>query len=358
MTETRQESLIREAIAAEADQAVDHRTVLASLHGKRSRRRPFALFAAAGLTAAAAAVAVIVPLSVDRTASPASVDPAAPPAGATRTVLLIGLDETANTDSVVLARVADDGSVSAAWLPRDSVVDLPGVGATKLNSAYRRAAEQAGGGDGDRAGAEALTGAVESLTGVEVDRHVVIDMPGLVALSDAVGGVEVCLRRPVRDALSGIDLPNGPVSLGGPQASAFLRQRVGLPNGDLDRIVRQQLFLRALAAKVIGAGDPARLAQVVTAAKSAVRTDPDWDLLEFARRLTATVRTAIIPLGGVVDIGTEQGRSVDPAAVRAFAAEFFADGATGTPTGGYSIPLPATETEKPGRQPSEHDCVN
>ncbi|MCE6999004.1 LCP family protein [Saccharothrix sp. S26] len=355
MTDTRQEALIREAIAAEADQAVDHRSVLANLHGKRSRRRPIALFAAAGLTAAAAAVAVIVPLSVDRTAS-------APPAGqvtpTARTVLLIGTDGAGNTDSIVLARVGDDGTTSAAWLPRDAVVDLPGVGPARLSSAYGRAVQRVGGPEGDRAGAEALTGAVESLTGVEVDHHVTLDMAGLVTLADAVGGVDVCLRRPVRDPLSGVDLPNGPVSLNGAQALAFLRQRNGLRNGDLDRIVRQQLFLRALGAKVVGGGDPARLARVVEAARSAVRTDPGWDLPEFARRLTPAVRTAIIPLGEEVAVGLEQGRAVDPAAVRAFAAEFFAEGATGTPTGGHSIPLPATETEEPGRQPSERDCVN
>ena len=358
MTDSRQEALIREAIAAEADQAVDPRTVLANLHGKRSRRRPFALFAAAGLTAAAAAVAVIVPLTVDRTASAPPADQVVPTTPAARTVLLIGTDEAANTDSIVLARVGDDGVTSAAWLPRDAVVDLPGVGPAKLNSVYRRAVEQAGGRDGDRAGAEALTGAVESLTGVRAEHHVTVDMAGLVALSDAVGGVDVCLRRPVRDEFSGVDLPNGQVTLRGQQALAFLRQRHGLHNGDLDRILRQQLFLRALGTKVIGAGDPARLARVVEAARSAVRTDPDWDLLEFARRLTPTVRTAIIPLGGVVDVEQGQGLALDPAAVRAFTAEFFAAGATDAPTGGFSVPRPATETQRPGREPSEHDCVN
>ncbi|MFJ6674952.1 LCP family protein [Actinosynnema sp. NPDC091369] len=360
MTDTRQEALIREAIAAEADQAVDHRTVLANLHGKRSRRRPIALFAAATLTAAAVAVAVIVPLAVDRDATPAGVDPAAPPATPTaQTVLLIGLDGAAHTDSVVLARVGVDGAVSAASLPRDAVVDIPGVGEGKLNSVYAQAHDtaEAEGRDGAAAGVDALKRTVEALTGVAVDHYAAVEMDAFSALSEAVGGVPVCLKRRVKDELSGVDLPTGPQTLSGAQALAFLRQRHGLPNGDLDRIVRQQVFLHALAAKVLN-GDPATLPELARVAATHLRVDPGWNLAEFAARLTPTVRTAIIPLGEPVTTEQGQGLPVDPAAVRAFLAGFFADGATGTPTGGFTIPLPATETQKPGRQPSERDCVN
>ncbi|MEU4769467.1 LCP family protein [Actinosynnema sp. NPDC023794] len=357
MTDTRQEALIREAIAAEADQAVDYRTVLANLHGARSRRRPLALFAAAGLTVVAAAVAVIVPLTVDRSAAPSSVDPAAPPATA-QTVLLIGLDGSANTDSLVLARVGADGVVSAASLPRDSLVDIPGVGQGKLNSAYARAhrAAEAEGRDGDEAGVESLTATVEALTGVAVDHYAAVDMAAFSTLAEAVGGVEVCLKRASRDEFSGVDLPAGRNSLSGAQALAFLRQRHGLENGELDRVVRQQTFLRALAKKVV-ASDPAKIAELAQVAARHLRVDPGLNLVEFAGRLTPTVRTAIIPLGQAVDSEHGHALSVDPAAVREFMAVFFADGATGTPTGGFSVPMPATETEEPGRTPTDGDCV-
>jgi LCP family protein required for cell wall assembly len=359
MTDTRQEALIREAIAAEADEAVDHRAVLAGLRGRRSRRRPFTLFAAAGLTVAAAAVAVVVPLTLDRSAAPSSVDPAAPLAATTaQTVLLIGLDGSANTDSIVLARVGADGAVSAASLPRDALVDIPGVGQGKLNSAYAQAhaAAQAEGRDGDAAGVEALTRTVEALTGVEVDHYAAVGMEAFSALSEAVGGVEVCLKQASRDEYAGIDLPAGPQSLSGRQALAFLRQRHGLANGELDRIVRQQTFLRALAAKVVST-DPAKIVELAQVAARHLRVDPGWDLVEFAGRLTPTVRTAIIPLGEVVDSASGQALSVDPAAVRSFMAAFFADGAGGTPTGGYSVPQPGTETVNPGRTPQDSDCV-
>ncbi|ROP36131.1 LCP family protein [Saccharothrix texasensis] len=359
MTDTRQEALIRDAIAAEAGQAVDHRTVLATLRGGRTRRRPFALFAAAGLTVAAAVVAVVVPLTVDRGAAPPATDPAAPPVTTTaRTVLLVGLDGSANTDSAMLARVGADGSVSAAALPRDVLVDIPGVGRGRLSSAYARAhaAARADGRDGDLAGAQSLVRTVEALTGVAVDHYAVVDVAAFGALSDAVGGVPVCLRRPVRDELSGVDLPAGPQSISGAQAPAFLRQREGLANGDLDRIVRQLAFLRSLAGELAEAG-PAEIARLARVTATGVRVDPGLDVLELAGRLTPAVRTAIIPLGDEVDTDGGQARRVDPAAVRAFMAGFFADGATGAPTGGHSVPLPATETEKPGRTPPPVDCV-
>ncbi|ONI84937.1 hypothetical protein ALI22I_31230 [Saccharothrix sp. ALI-22-I] len=349
---TEQEALIREAIAAEADQAVDYRSVLANLHGKRSRRRPIALIAATTLTAVAAAVAVIVPLSVDRSAAPPPpIEQAAPPTG--QTVLLIGLDDSANTDSVVLARFSPDGSIAAASLPRDSWVDIPGVGMGKLNSAYVQAhtAAQAEGRDGDAAGAEALVRTVEALAGVEIDHYAAVDMAGFAALGDAVGGVEVCLKAATRDEYSGVDLPAGRQTLSEDQALAFLRQRHGLMQGDLDRVVRHQAFLRGLVAKVTGEvkNDPAKLARLVGAAHAQVRTDPGWDLLEFAGRLTRniSVRTATIPVGEPIEVASGWGFPVSPDLVRSFAAGFLADWP------GSTMAPPAT-----GEPSSDEGCVN
>ncbi|WP_158842313.1 LCP family protein [Saccharothrix deserti] len=343
---TEQEALIREAIAAEADQAVDYRAVLANLHGKRSRRRPMALIAAATLTVVAAAVAVIVPLSMGRNASPPPVDPAAPPA-TPQTVLLIGLDGETNTDAIVLARVGADGTVSAASLPRDLWVDIPGRGMGRLNSAYpeAHAAAQAEGQDGDTAGAQALVQTVAALVGMEIDHYAAVDMARFASLADAVGGVDVCLKAAARESYSGIDLPAGRQSLNGEQALAFLRQRVGLRNGDLDRVRRHQAFLRSLAAEVAGLDDPAKLARLVETARSAVRTDPDWNLLEFAGQLTPNARTATIPVNpDLIETRTNPAFAIDPADAKAFAAEFFAD----QPTQPIASPVPTSRNPDDG----------
>ncbi|CCH30902.1 LCP family protein [Actinosynnema sp. NPDC047251] len=343
---TGQEELIREAVAAEAAQAVDSRDVLAALHrGRARRRRPWGVIAAA--TVATAAVAVVVPLTISRSAAPT--DPAAPPVAA-RNVLLVGLDEGPRTDSVVLAHVTA-GAVSAVSLPRDAWVDVPGGGKSKLNLVYAKAYEAATG-DRARAGAEALAGTVGQLTGVRVDHYAVVEMAALGRLVDAVGGVEVCLKAPAKDALSGVDLPAGRQKLGGDDAIAFVRQRRDVPDGDLTRVVRQQVVLRALAGKYLSPdvmGDPARLSALIGVVTAQTRGDEGWNVLELANRLTpgTPVRTATIPVGGSVDQpDAGQVLLVDPAAVRAFVADFTAE----TPsTGTRSTETPSTGTpQEPG----------
>ena len=66
-------------------------------------------------------------------------------------------------------------------------------------------------------------------------------------MTEAIGGVPVCLKRPEREVRSGVDLPAGPQMVRGADALAFVRQRHGLEDGDLDRIARQQAFLAGLA---------------------------------------------------------------------------------------------------------------
>ena len=70
-------------------------------------------------------------------------------------------------------------------------------------------------------------------------------------ITDALGGVNVCLKEPVYEPLSGADFPAGWQKLNGPQALSFVRQRHDLPRGDLDRVVRQQVVMASLAHQVI-----------------------------------------------------------------------------------------------------------
>lgn len=324
---TDQEALIREAVAATADEAVDHRAVLAGLRTRRPRRRPFALIAVGVLTAVAALVAVAVPLVVDRGSPPAA---QVPPTG--RTVLLMGLDEVPRPDAVVMARISPDGTVSTLSVPRDALVDLPGVGPGRVGDAYVRAYQAAAGQDAHQAGAEALARAVSHLTGVPVDHHAAVRMSAFAELSDALGGVEVCLRAPAVDPFAGVDLPAGRQALRGADALAFLRQRQGLNGGDVDRAARHQAFLTsALSRAAELTGDPAALARVAALVRRDVLTDPGWDPMEVAGLLRpgGAVRGAVIPVldpaeaGGVPDRG--QGQPTDPGAVRAFAANHLAD---------------------------------
>ena len=287
--------LIRSAIAAEAEEAVDSRAVLAELH--KRKRKPMALIVGvATLTVAAAATTVVVQTAVHKTdASPA----AAPPASAVN-VLLIGADDYNRTDALVFARFNTDGSASVISLPRDIYA---GATQDRINNLYLN-------------GPRALTDEVERLTGVPVDHYAAIKMSEFGRISTAVGGVEVCLTAPAKDRLSGVDLPAGRQSISGDQALAFLRQRFDLPHGDLDRIRRHQAFLTGLAAKITK-DNAAALARAVN---GVVETDSGWDLLDFAARFQGPVkiRATTLPVGDPVNRGGMVGFAPDPNETKKF----------------------------------------
>ncbi|NIJ13142.1 LCP family protein required for cell wall assembly [Saccharomonospora amisosensis] len=152
------------------------------------------------------------------------------------------------SDVVMLAQVSADGShAGVVSLPRDSWVDVPGHGTTKLNAAYSL------GGPG------LLVHTVESLTKIRVDHFAVIDFSGFRALTDAVGGINVNVASPA--TTEGFRFHAGPNHLDGPAALAYVRQRKNLPGGDLTRVQRQQSALRALLESAVSGGmlsDPLR----------------------------------------------------------------------------------------------------
>lgn len=334
---TDREMLIREAIAAEADEAVDAREVMAQLHRRRARRRTGPLLAVAALTAAAAAVAVVVPMTVSRDAAPPATSSTAVTPLAPQNVLLVGLDEYQHADSVALARVTPTG-VAVVSLPRDTWVEVPGQGSDRLTLVYTNAHDSGG----VAAGAQALTRTVEALTGVTVDHYAVVEMSAFAKLADAVGGVEVCLNAATKDLRTGADFPAGQQVVSGDRALDFVRQRYGLVQGDLDRVRRQQAFLSALGAKLLDRSfldDTAKVTGLLGVVRSSVQTDDGWDLLAFARGLTAgtPIRATTIP----VEPGEEPAGHVlrpDPAAVRQFVGTFFADQPAGPSSGTATAP--------------------
>ncbi len=289
--------LIRSAIAAEAEERVDSRTVLAELH-KRKARKPFGLIVGVvTLTVAAAATAFIIPTAIKKTDASPAVQPT--PAIA-QNVLLIGTDERNNTDALVFARFEADGSVSAISLPRDIYV---GSARDKINSLYQE-------------GPRRLTDEIGNLTGAKVDHYAAIKMTEFGKIATAVGGVEVCLKAPAKDKNSGVDLPAGKQTVSGDQALAFLRQRMNLTNGDLDRTRRHQAFLTGLAAKITK-DNAAALARAVS---GTIEVDEGWDLLAFAARFQGPVkiRTTTLPVGEPVTRGGVFGYAPDPGQVKQF----------------------------------------
>ncbi|MFS8582929.1 MAG: LCP family protein, partial [Limnochordales bacterium] len=109
---------------------------------------------------------------------------------------------------------------------------------------------------------------VEELTGRKIDNYASVNLLGFYEITEAVGGVEVCLKQATSDKDSGADFAAGHQTISGGDALAFVRQRHGLPRGDLDRIVRQQAFMAGLAKKVLSTQtltDPDKLNDLVAA---------------------------------------------------------------------------------------------
>src|SRR5699024_3684476 len=103
-----------------------------------------------------------------------------------------------------------------------------------------------------------------------------VNLLGFARITPALGGVPVCLRQPVNDPMSGANFEAGPQRLAGPEALAFVRQRHGLPRGDLDRVVRQQAFLAGLARSGLSSDlltNPDRLRTVMDSVQSSLVLD-------------------------------------------------------------------------------------
>jgi len=248
-----------------------------------------------------------------------------------------------DTDTIILLHVpADPGQpAEAISIPRDSYVPIAGGrGMHKINSAYEAGlktaeetltAQGVTGPELDRRGREAgratLVATVEQLTGVQIDHFAEINFVGFVQLTEALGGVPVCLSKPVHDSYSGIDLPAGPQTVNGATALAFVRQRHGLQDGDLDRIARQQAFAAGLADRLISTGtlaNPVRLAQLVGVVNRNVVLDDGWNveqaLTQFAGLRGNDLRFLTIPTGRP-DLRTPNDGiaiQIDQAAVRTF----------------------------------------
>ncbi len=226
---------------------------------------------------------------------------------------------SANTDTMMVMHIPADGSKATVLsFPRDSYVSIPGYGKAKLNAAYPdgyNAAKQAGKDetDAEGAGVALLAQTLNNLTGLTIDHYVQISLLGFYRISNAIGGVPVLLCQAQKEPKSGINLPAGWSDISGTQALAFVRQRYGLPQGDLNRIERQQYFLSAVFRMMLSSGtllNPFKVKSLLNAVSSSLLTD-GVNLLslasDFASMSSGNLTFKTIPTDGN---GTEGGQSV------------------------------------------------
>jgi LCP family protein required for cell wall assembly len=257
-----------------------------------------------------------------------------------------------NTDTMMVLHLpAGGGAPTVISFPRDSWVDIPGHGQGKLNSAFADGAAAGG----DAAGMRLLIQTIQNLTGLTIDHFVRVSLLGFYDIATVLGPIQVCLDQPAHDSYSGIDLPAGVSTLDAQQALSFVRQRHGLPRGDLDREVRQQYFLSTELHKVLSAGtllNPAKTQALLSAVSSSIQTDPGLDLLGLAGRFQSLsadkVTYTTIPITGTPTITDAHGDAVSVVSVDLAALPGFIDRVLGT--AGASSPPPGNPaaTAAPG----------
>ena len=172
------------------------------------------------------------------------------------------------TDAIMIVQVSGDRkTVSVMSIPRDSWVEIPGHGQGKINAAYSY-------------GGPSLTiHTVENLTGIHIDHFAVANFESFVALTDEIGGVRINLKTP--QTLAGKELGAGAQVLDGQQALAYTRERSSLPNGDFDRVKRQQTWMRSIVSRVLTNGtlsSPTALYSFLKTASRTVAVDESFTL--------------------------------------------------------------------------------
>ncbi len=221
-------------------------------------------------------------------------------------ILLLGDDSRAGTngeygkvdgvrsDTTIIAHFGTDGSLTLVSFPRDTLVTVtPGIRQTPRDGKDKLTNVLSYG------GVEGLTRTLEDLTSLKIDHFISIDLAGFKTMTDAVGGVDVCVAPPpgggtsnLNDAFSQWHGKLGMNHLNGDQALAFVRTRHALPN-ETYRVARQQQFLSRLLDKATSVGvltNPVKITQLIGAVGGSLKVDngltQNGGMIKIAQRLS------------------------------------------------------------------------
>lgn len=208
---------------------------------------------------------------------------------------LAGSSGLGNNDVTMLLHVsADHTNATVVSFPRD-MVNFPMCGRSITSAMFNTTLSR---------GLSCTLQTAEKMTGLTIPYAGVIKFNGVSEMSDAIGGVTVCLATPIKDPYTNpypLDLAAGPQTLVGAEALAFLRSRHGVGDGsDIGRISNQQIFLSALARKITTDGvlsNPVTLYKLATAAT----TNSNLHLSDTLTSPTGLVSVALALKGIALD---------------------------------------------------------
>ncbi|WP_406713962.1 LCP family protein [Trueperella pyogenes] len=205
------------------------------------------------------------------------------PATPGTTYLIVGSDERGEAvndpteghraDTIMLLHKPESGPAALVSLPRDTLVRYPeSTSSGKLNASFARG------------GAAYLVQTVEKLTGLTIDRYIQIGMDGVKNLTDAVGGVELCLDYDVDDEFSGLNWTAGCHLADGTTALAFSRMRYSDPLGDIGRTERQRQVVGKIINKSLSSStllNPFAQRKLVGSVADVLTVDDDASLMNI-----------------------------------------------------------------------------
>ncbi|MFT3874490.1 MAG: LCP family protein [Nocardioides sp.] len=142
------------------------------------------------------------------------------------------------TDTIMLLHTGSGPNLLLS-IPRDSLVEIPGHGTTKINAAFAYG------------GPKLLVQTIENSTGIRIDDYIEIGFGGFVNAVDAVGGVEICPTRAMKDPLANLDIPKGCQQADGVTALGYARSRHVYADSDFTRVVHQREVVSAVGHKAV-----------------------------------------------------------------------------------------------------------
>lgn len=221
------------------------------------------------------------------------------------TILLVGSDKRVegsimydgeegelNDVNLLLHIPADHKSATVISFPRDLMVPIPECTDPETGDVSSAMSEQQINTALSYGGLSCVAATITELTGMEIPYAAMVDFDGVIDITNAIGGVTVCLAQPIEDDMTGLYLPAGEVTVSGVDALNFVRTRYGVGDGsDVSRISNQQVFMSALMRQMRSAetlSNPMKVYSLAKAGFENLTMSSSMASIEFLQKLAGT----------------------------------------------------------------------
>jgi LCP family protein required for cell wall assembly len=219
-------------------------------------------------------------------------------------ILLLGSDTRPGagcgcSDAIHVVGVpAGGGQAAMINVPRDTRIDVPGKGPSKLTEAMATG------------GPQLTAQAISQWMGIPISYTIITSFDGLPAMVDELGGVTVNVPERMDDSFTNVHLDPGPTPMDGDLALRFARSR-HITGSDYERTMNQALLILSTLGEMRGAGtSPADTVKYlgILARHSTLDGLSTADLYRLGRVALsidpANVKSVLVPSSGALINGT------------------------------------------------------